>query len=245
MRQSPSIPLMKAYYRPIEAAIRWSNLHPFEHVILAHLGKRIRPGPDDFPRWPRLRLNSDRLFCAMLNGELAYGKNGVTCQDPSLLDDPDLTICEVHLKAWMVQCFPEEKPKFLFNAAERQGLSRQSIRLLLGENDALTSNLNTCAKDYAQCKESNTALKLQVCKLTQKLEPEETLSERGRAALLNIIGGLLTVLRGRSSSGQRYSQFDNDAAIIEMVIFYHRGRVGISERTMQKHFAAARHSLAH
>ena len=97
-------------------------------------------------------MNSERLFCALLNGGLVYGKKSVTCLDPNLLNDPELTV-------------------------------------------------------------------------------------------VNIIGGLLTALRDSSSSGQRYSQFDNDADIIEKIIFYHGGRVGITERTMQKHFAAARRSL--
>ena len=239
----PSTPLMKAYYRPTEAAIRWSNLHRSELTIFAHLGQRIRPDQDDFPRWPKLYLNSERIFCALVNGDLPYGKQGVTCQDPSLLTDPELTICEVHLKAWMMQHYPEEKPKFLFNAAERQGLSRMSAQRLLEDNSVLTLNLNKCSKDFGQLKEHTVRLKRQVTDLKQRLKPEEVLSERGRAALLNIIGGLLTVMRGSSPGGQRYSQFDSDAAIIQMIISYHRGRVGISERTMQKHFAAARRSL--
>lgn len=145
MRQSPTIALMKVYYRPIEAAIRWSNLHPFEHFILAHLGDRIRPDPDDFPRWPRLRLNSDRLFCAMLNGELAYGKNGVTYQDPSLLDDPDLTVCEVHLKVWMQRGYSEEKPSFLYGPAERRGLTWTALQEMSANHAALKVQLNMCA----------------------------------------------------------------------------------------------------
>ena len=242
MRHPPS-PLMKAYYRPIEAAIRWSDLHRQEQTIFKHLGNRIRPEQDDFPRWPKLYLNSERIFCALVNGDLPYGKNGVICLDPSLLDNPELTICEVHLKAWLVQHYPEEKPRFLFNPSERKGMSRMAAQRLLAENNNLTAHLNQGAKDFKQLKEHTVRLKRQVSDLKQQLKPEEALSERGRAALLNIIGGLLTVLRGSSPGGQRYSQFDSDAAIIQMIISYHRGRVGISERTMQKHFAAARRSL--
>lgn len=237
-------PFVKVFYSPIEAAIRWSGLYEFEQSILAQLGGRRRTLEEDFPRWPTLHLNAERLYNAMINGDLAYGKNGVTCDDTSLLSDPGLTIREVDLKAWMVQHYPEEKPSFLFSRVERHRLSRTAIERLLSENTALQLLLNKCCEECDQLKKHNTQLTRQVDDLTQQLEPDEALSERGRAALLNIIGGLLTALRGSSSSGKRYSQFDSDAAIIEKIIFYHGGRVGISERTMQKHFAAARRSLA-
>ena len=236
--------LVKVYYSPIEAAIRWSGLYRYEQFILARLGRRPTPDQEDFPRWPRLHLNCGRIYNALINDDLPYGKNGVTCHDPCLLDDPELTIREVDLKAWMMQRYPEEKPSFLFGWAERHQLSQTAIERLMTENAALKVHLSDCSKECKQYKQSTDELQLKVDDLIRKMSPEEPLSERGRSALLNIIGGLLTALRGSSSSGQRYSQFDSDAAIIEIIIFYHRGRVGISERTMQKHFAAARRSLA-
>lgn len=238
-----SVLRVKAFYSPIEAAIRWSDLYRFEQSILTKLGGRPRPDPEDFPRWPKFYLNCERIYNALINADLPYGKNGVTCNDPSLLDDPDLTIREVDLKAWMMKHYPEEKPSFLFSWNERHRLSRTAINSMLNENAALTSQVNECRKECAHLKQLNVRLTRQVEGFTQQLEPDETLSERGRSALLNIIGGLLTALRGSSPGGQRYSQFDSDADIINTVMSYHRGRVGISERTMQKYFAAARRSL--
>lgn len=238
-----STPLVKVCYSPIEAAIRWSGLHRFEESILTQLGGRPRPDEDNFPRWPRLYLNTERIYNALINGDLPYGKNGITSDDSSLLDDPELTIREVDLKAWMKQHYPEEKPSFLFSWAERHRLSRTAIERIMTENAALKLHLNECSKECEQLKKINARLTRKVDDLNQRSDPDEAFSERGRSALLNIIGGLLTALRGSSPGGQRYSQFDNDAAIIQMIISYHRGRVGISERTMQKHFAAARRSL--
>ncbi|AZF10342.1 hypothetical protein C4J93_2144 [Pseudomonas sp. R2-37-08W] len=243
MRKLPT-PLIKAYYHPIEAAIRWSNLHRFEPLILAQLGSRLRPTQDDFPRWPTLYLNSERLYCGLHNGDLPFGKHGVTCRDVSLLDDPGLCVCEVHLKAWMQQNYPEEKPRFLYGPAERRGLSRAALQEMSANHTALKVQLDMCADKTAQLKERNTLLKRSLAEVRRLPPPGEELSDRGRSALLNIIGGLLTALRGSSPGGQRYSQFDSDAAIIQTVMTYHGGRVGITERTMQKHFAAARRSLA-
>ncbi|PHN53601.1 hypothetical protein AO268_11535 [Pseudomonas sp. ICMP 8385] len=243
MRQLPTS-LIKAYYHPIEAAIRWSNLHRFETSILDQLGKRLRPMQDDFPRWPKLYLNSERIYCALCNGDLPFGKNGVICPDITLLDDPDLSICEPHLKAWMQRDYPEEKPNFLYGPAERRGLSWAALQEMSANHAALKVQLEMCAQKASQLRERNTLLKRDLAEFQRLLPTDEDLSDRGRSALLNIIGGLLTALRGISPGGQRYSQFDSDAAIIQTVISYHGGRVGITERTMQKHFAAARRSLS-
>ncbi|AZE99527.1 hypothetical protein C4J95_2065 [Pseudomonas orientalis] len=242
MRKLPTA-LVKAYYHPIEAAIRWSDLHRFECLILAQLGQRLRPTQDDFPRWPKLYLNSERIYCALYNGDLPFGKHGVVCQDMSLLDDPELSICEPHLKAWMQHHYPADKPNFLYGPAERRGLTWKALQEMSANHAALKVQLDMCAEKAAQLKERNTLLKRALAEVRRLPPPGEVLSDRGRSALLNIIGGLLTTLRGSSPGGQRYSQFDSDAAIIQTVMTYHGGRVGITERTMQKHFAAARRSL--
>lgn len=242
MRASPT-PLIKAYYRPIEAAIRWSNLHRFEALVLAQLGDRLRPEPDDFPRWPKLFLNSERIFCAMLNGELQYGIQGIDYHQPELIVYPAVTVGEAHLKSWMMLNYPEEKPRFLFNVNERHGLNRATTQRLLSENNALTSGLNECTKQQGRLRELNTTLKQQLRQLKQQMLPTEEPSERSTGTYLNIIGGLLGLLRGTSPGGQRLSVFNTDSAIIDMIISHHGGRVGISERTLQKHFAAARRNL--
>ena len=235
--------LMKAYYHSIEAAIRWSDLHHFESSILAQLGDRLRPTKDDFPRWPNLHLNSERIYCALYNGDLPFGKHGIICQDKSLLESPELSICEPHLKTWMQLHYPADKPRFLYGPAERRGLTWTAMQEMSANHTELKVQLEMCAKNAAQLKEQKALLERDLAKLRHLAPPGEELSDRGRSALLNIIGGLLTVLRGSSPGGQRYSQFDSDSSIIQAIISYHGGRVGITERTMQKHFAAARRSL--
>src|ERR1700686_1968911 len=102
-------PLSKVYYRPIEATIRWSGLVQHERQILAIVqGKRI-PEPDDFPDWPALRLNAERLVDAIVNKELPVAIDGVTVQDGACIDRPDLTIRHVDLKAWMTRYYPEQR----------------------------------------------------------------------------------------------------------------------------------------
>jgi len=63
----------KTYYRPIEAAIRWCGLIRFEQRIQQTLGRRPVPELQDFPRWPLLRLYAERIFDALMYGELPDG----------------------------------------------------------------------------------------------------------------------------------------------------------------------------
>lgn len=236
-------PFIKVYYRPIEAAIRWSGLHRFESIILKHLGDRFKPDPEDFPLWPKLHLNSERIYNAMANGDLPYGRNGITCLDPSLLINQDTTIREVDLKVWMDQFYPDERPNFIFTWSERQKLSRMAIQRILAENGSLALNLNDSVKECEHLKELNATLKQRIKELKQQVIPVREPSERSKTTYLNIIASMLNLFHGQSASGQRYSQFDSDAAIIEMIVHYHHDRPGISERTLQTHFAAARRSL--
>ncbi|WP_248746199.1 hypothetical protein [Pseudomonas sp. MWU12-2037] len=241
--RTPSTLFAKVYYRPIEAAIRLSNLHRFEEQILQRLNGRPRPTPDDFPRWPGLLLKTDQIFDALLNGDLPYGKAGITCANPALLDDPGLTIRHVDLRAWMEKFYPEDRPRFLFSPPECRGLSREAVKDLINEHNNLTLRLNECTSDYMALKEQNATLTRQVIDL-QKKSPPDNLSDRGRSTLLNIIGGLLTALRGSSPTGKPFTSYESDSAIMDLIIAHHQGRLGISERTMQKYFAAARRSLA-
>ena len=120
MRKARHHHYSKVSYRPIEAAIRWSDLMRFESRILHVIGDKPIPDLQDFPRWPMLCLNTERIFDAIRNGDLSFGKNGITSNDPMLFDDPDLTVRHVDLKLWMSHFYPDQKPPFLFDVVERQ-----------------------------------------------------------------------------------------------------------------------------
>ena len=135
----------KTYYRPIEAAIRWSGLLRFEQRILATLKQRPLPEATEFPRWPMLRLNAERIFDALAHGEMPYGKEGLVRDTQGLaMDDPSLTVRHVDLKAWMAHYYPGEKPTFLFDEIERAlhpAISLDTVGALLVEREAIKARL--------------------------------------------------------------------------------------------------------
>lgn len=75
-------------------------------------------------------------------------------------------------------------------------------------------------------------------------EPEaKPLSDRAETTYLNIIGAMLALMLGKSPAGKPQSIFDNQAAIIDALLGHYEGKPGISKRTLEDKFAAAKRSL--
>lgn len=227
-------PHSKVYYRPIEAAIRWSGLVRHEQRILDVLRDRRSPAPDDFPRWPTLHLNFERLYDAIMNKELPHAINGIAVHDGSPVNDAVVTIRHVDLKAWMARYYPDQRPPFLFSNIERQVhpvVTIETVNALVVERDALRSQLNGRDREMHQ-------------RRAQSDTSAEALTARAETAYLHTVGGLLTLLLGQSPSGQPYSSFRTQESIISAMVAHHGGRLGISERTLEQKFAAAKRSLS-
>lgn len=132
------------FYRSIEASIRWAGLLRYEQVILASVSSpRKLPQSLGCLRWGELRLYIERIYDGILNGELPFGKNGITAHDTELIDSPDLTVRHVDLKRWMRQHYPEERPGFLFSCSERIAdpfISLEAGQAMLVERKRLSNN---------------------------------------------------------------------------------------------------------
>lgn len=239
--------LSKVYYRPIEAAIRWSGLARRERQILGALKRKTIPEPDDFPHWPALRLNTERLYDAIVNAELRYGVDGVTVEDKCCAEHPNLTIRHVDLKAWMIRYYPEQRPDFLFSSVERSAhptITINAVHVLLLERDTLKSQLEQRDREAHVLRRQYSAL---LKKRDVLIEPEASdgkLSPRSETTYLHTIGGLLSLLLGHAPSGQPYSSFKTQESIISAMIAHHGESMGIAERTLQAKFAAAKRKLS-
>jgi hypothetical protein len=238
--------LPKVFYRPIEAGIRWCGLARNETQILEVVGDRKMPEVSEFPRWPQLRLNVERIFDAMTNHELPYGKAGLTCADPSLIDDPCVTVRHVDLKAWMSRYYPDQKPAFLFDPEERHlrtAINIEVVQILMIEREALkiqlTEREKTCSLLEARYRQLIDDYKL----LSTKGEHHEP-GPRSESTYLSIVGGLLTLLLGKSPSGMPYSSFRTTESVVSALLAHHDNQPGISERTLWSKFAAAKRHIA-
>jgi hypothetical protein len=63
-----------------------------EREIRAALQARSIPEADDFPLWPALRLNVERMFDALRNGDLAYALKGLKAPPETPIDHSGLTV---------------------------------------------------------------------------------------------------------------------------------------------------------
>jgi hypothetical protein len=236
----------KVFYRPIEAAVRWSGLVQFEPRILGVLGTRQIPDPGDFPRWPKLRLNTERIFDALANRDLAYGRLGITLEDTQL-DDPELTIRHVDLKAWMARFYPDQKPAFLFDTFEghlHPAVSLDVVQTLLADREALKIQLADRVRSWeslnAQLQTLHIEHQTRLAKDKQAQEP----GPRSESTYLSIVGALLGLLLGKSPGGAPYSSFHTIESVIDAVLAHHNGRPGFSERTLWTKFSQAKRHLA-
>ncbi|SFT71187.1 hypothetical protein [Paraburkholderia aspalathi] len=248
MRKTPDASaLQKVFYRPIEAAIRWSDLTRHEADILTTLGPRSLPAPNDFPRWPILRLNTERLFDAMANRDLPYGRQGITHDDPSLLDDPALTIRHVDLKSWMTRFYPDQRPAFLFDTLERHlhpSLSVELVQTLLAEQELLKTQLARHERAWESLVAEHEALNAAHTARAAADQQKVDAHPRSESTYLSIVGGLLNLMLGKSPGGTPYSSFHNTESVISALVAHYQGQPGISERTLWAKFAAARRHLS-
>ena len=237
----------KTYYRPIEAAIRWCGLLRFEQRILATLGHRATPEPCDFPRWPLLRLYAERIYDALTHCELPGGKAGLVLESQRpALDDPELTVRHVDLKAWMSHYYPGDRPGFLFDDIERAvhpAVSVDTLNILLADREATKAQFSALAQVHEALRATHDAL---VKEHVTRSDGDESAREpglRSETTYLNIIGGLLTLLLGKSPSGAAYSSFHSMDAVVSALLAHHEGRPGLSERTLWSKLAQARRHL--
>lgn len=132
--------LEKPFYSPIEAALRWCNLIACEAEIMGALAGEATPPATAFPQWPCLRANAEKILYAMLNGELAYGRDGKSVEDGDQVAKHRMTATHADLKAWMEKYYPSQKPAFLFDEIERtthNKITIESWQALQAERDSL------------------------------------------------------------------------------------------------------------
>ncbi len=137
-----------------------------------------------------------------------------------------------------------ERPSFLFaswehdlqpavslNTLQVLSADREALRLQLlerdGEIDALRNELVDATRKLA----------------SMALSTEEALRPRSEGTYLNIVGGLLGLLLGKSPAGKPFSSFGTTESIVSALLAHHSGRPGMSERTLRAKFAAAKRHL--
>lgn len=235
-------PVSKVHYRPIEAAIRWLGLLRYESVVLAAMRRpTVFPAKLNCPRWSELRAHTELLYDAIQNGDLPYGRAGITSNDPDLLGSSELTIRHVDLRKWMVRHFPTQRPAFLFSRSERNVhpiITFEAGQAMLVEREALRAEVCQYRTKLQYLEQHQDALVKQATAIPSCASCP--ISDRAEKTFLHIIGGLLHLLLGESPGGQPYSCFKTQEAVISALEAHFDKYMGMTARTLRGKFAQAK-----
>jgi hypothetical protein len=239
--------LEKVYYRPIEAALRWCGLIEHEGEILQITGENLIPQPSDFPMWPCLRANAEKIHDAVLNGDLPYGRDGRAVPTGENVAKNRLTIRHTDMKEWMAKHYPDQKPEFLFDAVERSthsAINADSFRALQADRDAARAELIDARKWADEIQGEVAAVKAERDRLLAAAQGKTEPAARAETTYLNIIGALLNMTLGASPSGKKHSVFESQATIIDFMLANHGHLPGISKTTLESKFSNAKKSIS-
>lgn len=145
--------LEKPFYHPVEAALRWCELIEQEALILKKLGGDVIPKTGQFPMWPCLQANTEKIFDAIAHGNIPHGRDGQAVSGNDTVARARLTVRHTDLREWMTKHYPDQKPAFLFDEIERKthsAINADAFQALQVDRDALRADLekaNLCVTD--------------------------------------------------------------------------------------------------
>ena len=151
-----------------------------------------------------------------------------------------------NLKEWIAREFPADKPKFLFDEIEREthsAINADAYRALQADRDALKARIEKATEAYRALKQERDVIAGERDSLRTMVDKIGKPSDRAETTYENIIGGLLGLMLGKSPAGKPQSVFENQSAIISAMLGHYQGKPGISARTLEDKFAAAKRSL--
>jgi hypothetical protein len=247
--ENDSCEAVQAYFTiytvPVAAAL-WCGISPGE--IEEHLRMAIEAGRAVF-RHPYVRCLEPR--CRAIHDAIEKGVLPCSRENGRVVEGyvaPERRhVSRQHLKEWIAKEFPSDKPAFLFDDIERKthsAINAESFRVLQADRGALAVRLEKAKGEFRKLRQE----KDELARINQSLqaitEKMGTPGERAETTYLNIIGALLDLVLGKSPGGQSYSTFTSQAAIISALLAHHEGKAGISARTLEEKFAAAKRCLA-
>jgi hypothetical protein len=238
-------PLEKAFYRPVDAAIRWCGLMAHEAQILETRWEKPDELLKKFPQWPCLHINTEKIFDAVRNNEIPHGYFGVNVQTDIPIDRRLLTVRHSDLKSWIAHHYPDQRPAFLFgeNTTEQEKISVGTYLTLRADRDALEVQLKTNETAHQALLEELKAIGLEREHLHSLVKTHGELSDRREASYQCVIGALLETLLGFSPAGKPNSVFKTQTSIVDSITSHYEGVPGLSKRSLDEKFAAAKRSL--
>ena len=245
-----------SYYTVPQAALLWCECPPDQLEEELNIAKPVS-NTNEYLRYvlrhpyiPCLEPKCRIIQNAIDNGQLEAGRDGLSVipidGENTHIAYQRRTIERKHLKEWIAREFPSDKPKFLFDEIEQKthtAINADAFRALQADRDALETRIKK-AEQWAKevIAEKNTLLG-EIESLRATLNKMSAPGERAETTYLNIIGAMLGLMLDKSPAGNSYSVFDNQSAIISVLLAQNTNTPGISKRTLEEKFAAAKQNL--
>lgn len=236
-----------AYYSVPVAAMLWCQVPPSE--IQEELGRStshpsIR-GVFVHPYIPCLQVRCKIIHDAIESGLLpASRENGKVTSEH--IAPERRYVSRENLRAWIVKEHPADKPVFLFDEIERNShpaINKDTFQALQADRDALRVELEKVRVRFGEAREKMAALQGERDSLAAIVESVKTPSVRAETTYLNIIGGMLGLMLGKTPNGKSQSVFESQGAIISALLAYHGDKPGIAVSSLENKFAEANRSI--
>lgn len=134
----------------------------------------------------------------------------------------------------------------MFDEIERTthaAINADTFRALQADRDALKARIDKATEVFRELKQERDAIAGERDSLRAMVDKMAAPNERAETTYLNIIGGLLELMLGKTPAGNPQSVYDSQAAIISALLAYHSGKSGIAARTLEEKFAASKRSI--
>jgi hypothetical protein len=142
--------------------------------------------------------------------------------------------------------YHDQRPAFLFEQppSPPSTINVGSYLALQADRDAVQLQLKKTQSLYQELLDELLAAGLEREGLHALIKSHDTPSNRSELVYLHIVGALLKLLLGHSPSGKPHSVFRSQSAIVSALTAHHENVPGITKRTLDEKFAAAKRSLS-
>ena len=236
-----------AYYPVPAAAMLWCGVPPDDAQEELN---RISPHPHirgvfTHPFIPCFEVRCRIIHDAIESRTLAASRENGKVTDEHIAPERR-HVSREHLKAWIAKEHPADKPAFLFDEIERKthaAINADAFRALQADRDALKARIDK-AEEWAKTiiAEKN-ALLGERDSLRAMVDKANAPGGRSEKTYLNIIGGLLALMLGKSPAGKPQSSFENQGAIISAMLGHYGHIKGMGDSNLEKIMADANKTL--
>jgi hypothetical protein len=236
-----------AYYPVPAAAMLWCKVPPKD--VQEELN-RISPHPHIRGVFTHPFIPCFEVRCRIIHDAIESRALPASRESGKVTDDhiaPERRhVSREHLKAWIAKEHPADKPAFLFDEIERKthpAISADAYRAVQADRDAARAELKKAAERAKETMQKQSELQYERDALEAIVAKMSGPGARAETTYLNIVGGLLGLMLGKSPAGKPQSVFENQSMVIAAMLGNYPGRPGISYSNLEKYFAEANRSI--